>query len=412
MRWLKRWKTQALLLLAVIGPGFITANVDNDAGGIFTYSFAGAQFGYIPLFTIIPMTLALIVIQEMSARMGAITGKGLSDLIREEYGLRITFVMMLLLVATNFTNVMAEFAGVASSMELFHVSKYISVPIAAAVVWLIVVKGNYKTVEKVFLTASFFYIAYIIAGVLARPNWNVAALSALKPPTEAAFRVPGYAYMITGIIGATIAPWMQFYLQASVVEKGISERDYKTTRIDILVGSIFAVLVAAFIIIACAATLNKFGHKVIADAADAAQALGPLAGRWASILFGAGLFNASLFAASILPLSTAYTVCEGLGFESGLDKKFSEAPVFYWLYTVLICAGAAFILLPRFPLLKMPVLSQVLNGVLLPFVLLFMLLLINKTHLMGSHVNSKFFNWVAWATAGVMIVLSVLLIFQ
>jgi len=412
MRWLKRWKTQALLLLAVIGPGFITANVDNDAGGIFTYSFAGAQFGYIPLFTIIPMTLALIVIQEMSARMGAITGKGLSDLIREEYGLRITFVMMLLLVATNFTNVMAEFAGVASSMELFHVSKYISVPIAAAVVWLIVVKGNYKTVEKVFLTASFFYIAYIIAGVLARPNWNVAALSALKPPTEAAFRVPGYAYMITGIIGATIAPWMQFYLQASVVEKGISERDYKTTRIDILVGSIFAVLVAAFIIIACAATLNKFGHKVIADAADAAQALGPLAGRWASILFGAGLFNASLFAASILPLSTAYTVCEGLGFESGLDKKFSEAPVFYWLYTVLICAGSAFILLPRFPLLKMPVLSQVLNGVLLPFVLLFMLLLINKTHLMGSHVNSKFFNWVAWATAGVMIVLSVLLIFQ
>ena len=320
--------------------------------------------------------------------------------------------MMLLLVATNFTNVMAEFAGVASSMELFHVSKYISVPIAAAVVWLIVVKGNYKTVEKVFLTASFFYIAYIIAGVLARPNWNVAALSALKPPTEAAFRVPGYAYMITGIIGATIAPWMQFYLQASVVEKGISERDYKTTRIDILVGSIFAVLVAAFIIIACAATLNKFGHKVIADAADAAQALGPLAGRWASILFGAGLFNASLFAASILPLSTAYTVCEGLGFESGLDKKFSEAPVFYWLYTVLICAGSAFILLPRFPLLKMPVLSQVLNGVLLPFVLLFMLLLINKTHLMGSHVNSKFFNWVAWATAGVMIVLSVLLIFQ
>src|SRR5437588_867762 len=412
MRWLKRWKTQALLLLAVIGPGFITANVDNDAGGIFTYSFAGAQFGYIPLFTIIPMTLALIVIQEMSARMGAITGKGLSDLIREEYGLRITFVMMLLLVATNFTNVMAEFAGVASSMELFHVSKYISVPIAAAVVWLIVVKGNYKTVEKVFLTASFFYIAYIIAGVLARPNWNVAALSALKPPTEAAFRVPGYAYMITGIIGATIAPWMQFYLQASVVEKGISERDYKTTRIDILVGSIFAVLVAAFIIIACAATLNKFGHKVIADAADAAQALGPLAGRWASILFGAGLFNASLFAASILPLSTAYTVCEGLGFESGLDKKFSEASVFYWLYTVLVGAGAALILWPRFPLLKMPVLSQVFNGVLLPFVLIFMLLLINKSSLMGRHVNSRFFNWVAWATAGVMIVLSVLLIFQ
>jgi Mn2+/Fe2+ NRAMP family transporter len=413
MKWLKRWKTQTLLLLAVVGPGFITANVDNDAGGIFTYSFAGAQFGYSLLWTILPMTLALIVVQEMSARMGAITGKGLSDLIREEYGLRITFVMMLMLVATNFTNVMAEFAGVASSIELFHVSKYISVPIAAAIVWVIVVKGSYKSIEKVFLTASFFYIAYIIAGVLARPNWPAAAVSTVHPPTEAAlFRVPGYVYMVTGIIGATIAPWMQFYLQASVVEKGVTERDYKTTRIDVLVGSIFAPLVAGFIILACAATLYKSGHRMITDAADAAQALGPLAGHWAKVLFSAGLFNASLFAASILPLSTAYTVCEGLGFESGLDKKFSEAPVFYWLYTGLVAAGAAVILLPRFPLLKIPVLSQVLNGVLLPFVLVFMLLLVNKSSLMGSHVNSRFFNWVAWGTAGVMTVLSVLLVFQ
>jgi Mn2+/Fe2+ NRAMP family transporter len=413
MKWLKRWKTQALLLLAVIGPGFITANVDNDAGGIFTYSFAGAQFGYSLLWTILPMTVALIVVQEMSARMGAITGKGLSDLIREEYGLRITFVMMMLLVATNFANVMAEFAGVASSMELFHVSKYISVPAAAAIVWLMVVKGNYKSVEKLFLTASFFYIAYIIAGVLSRPNWPAAAVSTVRPPTEAdLFRVPGYVYMVTGIIGATIAPWMQFYLQASVVEKGVTERDYKTTRIDVLVGSIFAAVVAGFIILACAATLYKSGHRMITDAADAAQALGPLAGKWARILFGAGLFNASLFAASILPLSTAYTVCEGLGFESGLDKKFREAPVFYWLYTVLVGAGAAVILLPRFPLLKMPVLSQVFNGVLLPFVLVFMLLLVNKGSLMGKHVNSRFFNWVAWGTAGVMIVLSILLIFQ
>jgi Mn2+/Fe2+ NRAMP family transporter len=413
MKWLKRWKTQTLLLLAVIGPGFITANVDNDAGGIYTYSFAGAQFGYSLLWTIIPMTLALIVVQEMSARMGACTGKGLSDLIREEYGLRITFVMMLVLVATNFTNVMAEFAGVASSMELFHVSKFISVPIAAAIVWLIVVKGNYKSVEKVFLTASFFYIAYIIAGVLSRPNWPAAAVSTVRPPHEAAlFRVPGYVYMVTGIIGATIAPWMQFYLQASVVEKGVTMRDYGKTKIDVLVGSLFAPLVAGFIILACAATLYRSGHRVISDAADAATALGPLAGRWAQILFGAGLFNASLFAASILPLSTAYTVCEGLGFESGLDKKFSEASVFYWLYTVLVGAGAAVILLPRFPLLKMLVLSQVLNGVLLPFVLIFMLLLINKTSLMGEYVNSRFFNWVAWGTASVMIVLSVLLVFQ
>lgn len=413
MKWLKRWKTQTLLLLAVIGPGFITANVDNDAGGIYTYSFAGAQFGYSLLWTIIPMTLALIVVQEMSARMGACTGKGLSDLIREEYGLRITFVMMLLLVATNFTNVMAEFAGVASSMELFHVSKFISVPIAAAIVWLVVVKGNYKSVEKVFLTASFFYIAYIIAGVLSRPNWPAAAVSTVKLPTHAAaFRVPGYVYMVTGIIGATIAPWMQFYLQASVVEKGVTMRDYNKTKIDVLVGSIFAPVVAGFIILACAATLYQSGHRMISDAADAAQALGPLAGKWAQILFGAGLFNASLFAASILPLSTAYTVCEGLGFESGLDKKFSEASVFYWLYTGLVAAGAAVILLPRFPLLKMPVLSQVFNGVLLPFVLIFMLLLINKTSLMGKNVNTRFFNWVAWGTASVMIVLSILLVFQ
>jgi Mn2+/Fe2+ NRAMP family transporter len=322
-------------------------------------------------------------------------------------------VMMLFLVATNFTNVMAEFAGVASSMELFHVSKFISVPVAAAIVWLIVVKGNYKSVEKVFLTASFFYIAYIIAGVLSRPNWPAAVVSTVRPPHEAAlFRVPGYVYMVTGIIGATIAPWMQFYLQASVVEKGVTMRHYNKTRIDVLVGSIFAPVVAGFIILACAATLYQSGHRVIRDAADAAVALGPLAGRWAQILFGAGLFNASLFAASILPLSTAYTVCEGLGFESGLDKKFSEASIFYWLYTVLVGAGAAVILLPRFPLLKMLVLSQVLNGVLLPFVLIFMLLLINKTSLMGKYVNSRFFNWVAWGTASVMIVLSVLLVFQ
>src|SRR5215470_9164557 len=396
MRWLKRWKTQTLLLLAVIGPGFITANVDNDAGGIYTYSFAGAQFGYSLLWTIIPMTLALIVVQEMSARMGAVTGKGLSDLIREEYGLRITFVMMLLLVATNFTNVMAEFAGVASSMELFHVSKFISVPIAAAVVWFIVVKGNYKTVEKVFLVASFFYIAYIIAGVLSRPNWTEAALGTVKPPTETALKQHDYVNMVTGIIGATIAPWMQFYLQASVVEKGVTMRRYAATRIDVMVGSIFAPIVAGFIIIACAATLFLSGHGEIQSAADAARALGPLAGKYAFILFSAGLFNASLFAASILPLSTAYTVCEGLGFESGLDKKFGEAKVFYWLYTILVGAGAAAILWPGFPLLKIPVLSQVYNGILLPFVLVFMLLLVNKRRLMGRHVNSRFFNWVAW----------------
>ena len=413
MKWLKSWKTRILLLLAVIGPGFITANVDNDAGGIYTYSSAGAQFGYTLLWTIIPMTLALIVVQEMCARMGAVTGKGLSDLIREEYGLRITFLMMVALVVVNFFNIMAEFAGVATSTELFHIykfpiSRYISVPLAAVVVWLIIVKGSYKSVEKVFLAASFFYIAYIIAGVLSRPDWAAAALGTMKPPTETNLRTHDYVYMVTAIIGATIAPWMQFYLQASVVEKGVDMRRYGAIRLDVLVGSIFAPIVAAFIIIACAATLYTAGQHEILGAADAARALGPLAGKYASILFGAGLFNASLFAASILPLSTAYTVCEGLGLESGVDKKFSEAPAFYWLYTVLVGAGAAAILIPRVPVLKILVLSQVLNGVLLPFVLIFMLLLVNKSSLMGKHVNSRLFNWVAWITAIIMIILSLL----
>ncbi len=352
------------------------------------------------------MTVALVVIQEMSARMGAVTGKGLSDLIREEFGLRTTFFMLLALVITNFGNVIAEFAGVASSLELFGISKYVSVPIAAAVVWLLIVKGNYKSVEKIFLTASFFYIAYIVAGVLARPNWAQAVVSTMQVPAPADFTNKTYLYLVTGMIGATIAPWMQFYLQASVVEKGVTLRQYRAVKIDVFVGSIFAPLVAAFIVIACAATLHASGFTQIRDAGDAAKALEPLAGQYTFILFSAGLFNASLFAACILPLSTAYTVCEGLGFESGLDKKFSEAPVFYWLYTALIVTGAAVILIPRFPLLKIAVLSQVLNGILLPFILVFMLLLINKRDLMGKHVNSRFFNVVAWGTAAVMIALS------
>ncbi|HEV8523586.1 MAG TPA: Nramp family divalent metal transporter [Terriglobales bacterium] len=404
-RWRRRWKTRILIFLAVVGPGFITANVDNDAGGIFTYSSAGAQFGYALLWTLVPTTIALVVIQEMAARMGAVTGKGLSDLIREEYGLRITFLMMAALVLTNFGNVVAEFAGVASSLELFGVSRYISVPLAAAVVWLIVVKGTYKGVEKVFLVASFFYIAYIVAGFLARPDWNQAMLSVVKPPSPSTLRQPPYLYLVIGMIGATIAPWMQFYLQASVVEKGVTVRQYGASRIDVITGAIFAPLVAGFIVVACAATLHAYGYRVIRDGADAAQALRPLAGKYASILFAAGLFNASLFAASILPLSTAYTVCEGMGFESGVNKKFREAPVFYWLYTGLLAAGAGIILLPDMPLVQISVLSQVINGILLPFVLVFMLLLVNKKDLMGDYVNSRTYNIVTWATTLVMIAL-------
>lgn len=407
-RW-QLWRIRILMLLAVVGPGIITANVDNDAGGIWTYSAAGAMFGYRILWTMIPMTIALIVIQEMTARMGAVTGKGLSDLIREEFGFRITFLVMVGLVITNFGNIVTEFAGIAGSLELFGISRFISVPICAAIVWLIAVKGNYKTVEKVFLTASVFYIAYLFAGVMAKPDWNQAILATVTPPKFNDLRNSTYIYMVVGLIGTTIAPWMQFYLQSSIVEKGIEEKQYSASRLDVVIGCIFTDVVAWFIVVACAATLYAAGHHEVRDAADAAQALKPLAGQYAYILFAAGLFNASLFAASILPLSTAYTVCEGLGFESGVGRKFSEAPVFYWLYTILIIAGAGVILLPNMPLVKISILSQVVNGIVLPFVLIAMLLLINRRDLMGRYTNSRFFNVVAWATTIIVIVLSLVL---
>ena len=398
-------------MLAAIGPGFITANVDNDAGGIYTYSVAGAQFGYRMLWTMLPMTLALIVVQEMTARMGAITGKGLSDLIREEFGFRITFLMMVGLVICNFGNVVTEFAGIAGSLELFNISRFISVPVCAAIVWFLAVKGNYKSVEKVFLAASLFYVAYIFAGVMAKPDWNQALVATVTPPKIHELRSFPYVYMVVGLIGTTIAPWMQFYLQSSIVEKGVGERHYKMSRLDVIIGCFFTDIVAWFIVVACAATLYVAGHREVRDAADAAQALKPLAGQYAYILFAAGLFNASLFAASILPLSTAYTVCEGLGFESGVERKFHEAPVFYWLYTILIAAGAGVILIPGIPLIKISILSQVVNGVVLPFVLVAMLILINRHDLMGRHTNTRFYNVVAWATTIIVIVLSLVLIF-
>jgi len=406
MKFLKSWKARFILFFAVVGPGFITANVDNDANGIYTYSAAGAQFGHLLLWTLIPITLALIVVQEICARMGAVTGKGLSDLIREEFGLRITFFMMIGILIINFGNVVGEFAGIAGSLELFGLSKYITVPICAVIVWLIPVKGHYKSVEKVFLVASFFYVTYIIAGFFAKPAWVDALVLTIKPPPRAAFMLPGYLYMAIGVVGTTIAPWMQFYLQSSIVEKGVTKRQYKASQIDVIAGCIFTDIVAWFIIVACAATLYVHGYHNISDAKDAAQALRPLAGDYAYILFAVGLFNASLFAASILPLSTAYAVCEGLGFESGVGKKFSEAPVFYWLYTALIVAGAGFILFPDLPLVKISILSQVINGVAIPPVLIFMLLLVNKKELMGEYVNSRIYNIVAWTTTVVMTILT------
>ncbi len=405
-------RNRIFFILAILGPGFITANVDNDAGGIYTYSLAGAQYGYSMLWTMLPITVALIVVQEMCARMGVVTGKGLSDLIREEFGLRLTFVVMVLLVIVNFGNVVAEFVGIASSLELFHLTKYLTVPVCAVLVWLLVVKGNYKSVEKVFLTASAFYVCYLFAGVLARPNWHDALVATVRIPGPAAWRSDSYVYTVVAVIGTTIAPWMQFYLQASIVEKRISIRSYGDSRWDVIIGSIFTDVVAWFIIVACAATLFVHGHRTIEVAADAAEAMRPLAGRYAFLLFSFGLFNASFFSASVLPLSTAYTVCEGLGFESGVGQTFREAPFFYWLYTLLIAGGAAVVLLPHFPALRVVILTQVLNGVLLPIVIVLMLLLINRKDLMGAHVNSGAFNAVAWVTAVVVIVLSVVLMVQ
>jgi Mn2+/Fe2+ NRAMP family transporter len=343
----------------------------------------------------------------MSARMGAVTGKGLSDLIREEYGFRITFFMMLGILVTNFGNVCAEFAGIAESLELFGIARYYTVPICAVIVWLIVVKGQYKSVEKIFLAASFFYIAYVLAGFFAKPAWAEALLATVTIPDRKMLIRQDYLYMVIGLVGTTIAPWMQFYLQASIVEKGITRRDYKLSRLDVVAGCFFTELVAWFIIVTCAATIFLHGSRQISDAADAAQALKPLAKEFAYILFALGLFNASLFAASILPLSTAYTVCEGLGFESGIGQKFNEAPVFYWLYTILIVAGAGIVLIPSAPLITILLLSQVVNGIVLPFVLIFMLLLINKKELMAEFVNSAVFNIVAWLTTVIMIGLTV-----
>ena len=395
-----------LVFFSVIGPGFITAVVDNVAGGIFTYSQAGAKYGYLPLWTLAPITLLLIVTQEMCSRMGAVTEKGLSDLIREEFGLRTTFLMMAALVAANLLNVMANFAGIASSLELFGVTRYISVPLAAAAVWLLIVKGTYATVEKIFLFACALYVCYIISGVLVKPDWKEAAIYSVRPVL---MLDAGYLQMLLGMVGTSVAPWMQFYLQAAIVEKGVTAKDYLESRIEVIVGCIVMSVIAFFIIVACAGAIWSVKPQDITNATDAAKGLKPF-GDWAYILFCAGLLNASFFAACILPLSTAYTVCEGLGFESGVNRRFGEAPVFYWLFTGLIVIGGGVILIPGFPLVKMILLSQVINGVLLPFILIFMILLVNKTRVMHEWVNTPVYNVVAWTAVVLMIGLTLALV--
>jgi len=397
------------LLLAVIGPGVITSNVDNDAGGISTYTQAGAQYGYALLWSLIPMTIALYVTEEMCARMGVITGKGLSDLIREEFGFRSTFFVMVTGFFVDLANVVAEFAGVAVSMQIFGVNKFVAVPIAALLVWILVIRGNYRQVEVIFLFACVLYLSYVFSAVLAKPDWLFAAKQTVIPNLK--FE-SGYLIMLTGLVGTTIAPWQFFYLQAGFVEKKVGPRQYRQARADVLIGSISCMVIVFFIIVCCAATLYVSGHRDITDAAEAAQALMPLAGKWAGILFAIGLLNASLFAASILPLSTAHVICEGLGFEAGLDHKFKEAPAFYWLYTILIVFGAGIVLpLSKKGLFKVLIFSQVGNGIWLPVVIIFILLLVNRKDLMGEHVNTLTFNIVAWITAIAMIALTLVLVY-
>lgn len=394
------------LFLALLGPGIITSNVDNDAGGIATYSICGARFGYAMLWAFVPITIFLVVVQEMGLRMGVVTGKGLSDLIRERFGIRVTFYLMLTMLIVNLGNTVAEFAGVAASLGIVGVSKYVSVPAAAAALWLLVVKWDYKRVEKLFLAACVVYASYVVAGFIARPVWRDVASSVALPDIS---WDGAYLAMLVALVGTTVAPWMQFYLQAAVVEKGIKVSEYRLSRWDVIVGSVVVSVVAFFIVVVCGATLFP-GGIVVKDAVDAALALKPLAGRYASFLFGFGLLNASLFAASILPLATAFFISEAFGWEAGVDKKFAEAPGFYSLYTAILAVGALAVLWPGLPLFEIMYWSQVVNGVALPGVIFCMLVLINDRRLMGDYVNGPVRNIVAGVTAAVLAALSVAMV--
>ena len=405
MRW-SRIRRRLLLFLTVMGPGIITASVDQDAGGITTYSVAGAQYGYSLLWSLPFIVLALAVVQEMGTRMGVVTGRGLADLIRERFGLRFTLLCLLVLVLANMANTASEFAGVAASFEIFGISRHWSVPLTAVLVFGLVVQGTYRAVERIFLIASALYAVYFVSALLAQPSWGAILRQTIRPTFSLQ---GGYLVTLITIVGTTIAPWMQFYLQSSIVDKGVRLRDLRWARLDAYVGSLVAGLIAFFIIVACGATLFPNGVRV-ETAKDAALALQPFAGHYATVLFAFGLLNASVFSAAILPLSTAYAVCEALGWETGVDRRPNEAPAFFIIYTLMILLGAAPILLPRAPLVAIMFWSQTLNGLLLPLVLLVMLMLINDPEIMGRHVNSIPFNLVAWGTAAAMIALTLLLL--
>jgi len=394
------------VFLMILGPGIITGSVDNDAGGITTYSLAGAQYGYGLIWTLIPSFVVLVVIQEMNARMGIVTGKGLADLIRENAGIKITFLIFIGLLFSGIGNTTTEFAGVAGSMEVFGVSKYISVPIVGILVWLLVVKGTYKTAERIFLIFSVSLLTYVVSAIMGKPDWHDIGLSLIHPKMEVSTKSMA---MVIGLVGTTIAPWMQFYMQSSVIEKGLKMQNYNYTLTDIIVGCIITVVVAFFIMVACASTLYP-NHIEINAAKDAALSLRPLAGNLASQVFAFGLFIASIFSATILPLATAFFVCEAFGFEAGLDKKWDEAKEFYILYTGILVISAGIIMIPNAPLIKISLWSQVINGILLPVVLVSMMLLINKKKIMGVYVNKKATNIIGWTAVVVLIGLSAALL--
>lgn len=401
----KQWMTHLIIFLSILGPGIITGSVDNDAGGITTYSLAGANYGYQLLWTLIPAFVVLLVVQEMNARMGIVTGKGLADLIRENFGVKITFYIFIGLLIADIGNTATEFAGVAGSMQVFDISKYISVPLAALGIWFLVVKGSYKSSEKIFLVFSLFLLSYVFSALMANPDWKEVGTALTHPHVESNM---AYLSMVIGIIGTTIAPWMQFYMQSAVIEKGLKIEDYKYVIWDVLIGSLITVVVAFFIIIACAATLNKNGIQ-INEAKDAAMALKPFAGELASFVFGFGLFIASIFSATILPLATAFYICEAFGFEAGVNKKLKEAPEFYALFTAIIVIGVIIILIPGAPLIQISLWSQIINGMLLPVVLICMMLMVNNKDLMGEHVNSLTKNLVGWVTIVVLIILTIII---
>jgi NRAMP (natural resistance-associated macrophage protein)-like metal ion transporter len=401
-----RFIKQLVIFIAIFGPGIITGSVDNDAGGITTYSVAGALYGYNLIWTLIPSFIVLVIIQEMNARMGIVTGKGLSDLIRENAGVKITFFIFVGLLLNNIGNTTTEFAGVAGSMEVFGISKYISVPIVAFMVWVLVVKGTYKIAERIFLIFSVSLLTYVVSAMMGKPHWAEIGTAIIHPQVE--INTNSVA-MVIGLVGTTIAPWMQFYMQSSVIEKGLKMKNYKYTLIDIVVGCIITVVVAFFIIVACASTLHVNGIQ-INEAKDAALALKPLAGALSSQVFAFGLFVASVFSATILPLATSFYVCEAFGFESGLDKKWDEAKEFYILYTGILIISAIIILIPHAPLIAISLWSQVLNGILLPVVLVCMILLVNNVKIMGKYVNKPINNLIGWGTVIILIILSLMLL--